>query len=1095
MKQFKKMLSLLLVLSMVLTWVCVVPVAVNAAASDYIATSYAAHLSVKTTNAVGLRTYPNGSATAKYTVPTDTMLTVTALHKGTDGGYWYEVLFYNETLYVDGTATTLVDHLVGDVKATDLVSPGSLDSGASFSVSGTISSSINELGTVTAAMYWGNNLTLSPEMSASGTASNNTYSLAGSTIDSNLVFGNLDTGVYTYTISAEAISYYIDDSDALAESVKTVLVERQRCIITDYTNPNDITGWGVDVSVWNGTIDWSIAKDSLDFAILRCSWEETADTRYAEYAAGCEENGIPFGVYVYSYAESVDEAVGEAEYALSLVKGYDMMQLPIFFDAEDAVIRDLGAAKIREVTQAFLDVIKEAGYTPGIYTTSYWFNNYYTTSYFDSVAKWVAQIDGYYGGYTSSYDGGLHYWQYNWEGSCPGIYSNSLDVNYTYDLLPGMTNDTSYRTQCTAYSSNLLVKTNASVTMKKYPCNSSVSSSSTDIKTVSANTTLHVTALYKNTAGEYWYQVDNGTSSGYIPASSATVTKFLYDDLAVLKPEMASNLSVGSGYYLKGSLTSQYNSMSTVYAKVYTGEDTTATPVLSSKDTCGADQYRLNNSDVCDGMIFSDLSTGYYTYEISADVKNYYVSGSSLTSKTENVVVWTAPFTVGSASVTPPPELSCTHNVVSTGGVAATCTTDGLTPGSSCSKCGIVLSVPQVIPATGHSYKVVSTTPATCEDYEIYNLKCANCNHSYSVDAGELSATWVDAIPSGMDTGLFKSKTQYRYSDYQTTTSYAASLAGYTLKSSEWEQSGTGSVDYVNSWPSGFSTSNSLYSQYNKKSAKVTASETATAKTEINSDEVTGYLYYHWCYSNSYYSVASSSGSYTTFHAYYSQEDPDSFTCDTSDYSYKTSHSSCSNSNWWFVTEVYTQSYTNYKMRYTYERWTDYSDWSDTAVTASNTRKVETRTVYQLKEAPALGRHTWVNGKCNACGISCSHTWSSGRCSTCAIFCSHTWSSGRCSTCGSTCSHSWSNGKCSTCGISCSHSWSNGKCSTCGISCSHSWNNGVCTTCGMGCAHIWVNGTCSTCGLVCGHNYVDGICSVCGGREPAKDYYLFGYIN
>ena len=65
MKLFKKMLSLLLVLSMVLTWVCVVPIAVNAAASDYIATSYAANLKVETTKAAGLRTYPNGSANAK----------------------------------------------------------------------------------------------------------------------------------------------------------------------------------------------------------------------------------------------------------------------------------------------------------------------------------------------------------------------------------------------------------------------------------------------------------------------------------------------------------------------------------------------------------------------------------------------------------------------------------------------------------------------------------------------------------------------------------------------------------------------------------------------------------------------------------------------------------------------------------------------------------------------------------------------------------------------------------------------------------------------------------------------------------------------
>ena len=968
MKQLKRSLSLVLALVMLMSLVYWAPKAEAATASSYISTTYASSLSVKTTQATALRELPTTTASAKYTLPTDTMLTVKALHKSTAGTYWYEVLFYDMTLYVDATATTMVSHLVGDISTSDMVPPASLAEGASFPLSGTITSTENQLGTVTAAMYWGNDLTIAPKLSASDTANSMSYTLDDSTIDSAMSFGSLATGVYTYTVSVEAISYYISDSDALTKATNTVLVERNRCIITDYTDPNDIMGWGVDVSVWNGSIDWELAANDLDFAILRSSFEETTDNRFVEYANGCEENGIPFGIYVYSYAETVAEAEAEANYAINLVKGYDMMQLPIFFDAEDSVLSALGGATLREVTKAFIEVVREAGYTPGIYTTSSWFTNYYYTDYFNSVAKWIAQIDGYYGGYTCSYNGGLHFWQYSWEGSCSGIYSTGLDVNYCYDLLPGMTNDTTYRSQCTAYNSNLTVTTSSSVTMRAFPCSASVDSTSTAIQTVASGTQLHVTAVYKNTAGEYWYQVDNGSSVGYIPAANASVTAFRYDDLAVLEPTMASNLDVGSGYYLQGNLTSQFNSITTAYAKIYSGEDTQVSPVLSSSGAVNSTTYNLYDSTVCDNLIFSNLSAGYYTYEISADVKNYYVSGGSLTSTTENVVLWTAPFTVGSATIEPPAQMVCEHTIVTDAAVAATCTTTGLTAGTHCSKCNVVLTAQTVVAATGHSYTATSE-PANCQNYELFHYTCSKCGDTYDISADEL-ATWSETKPVGVSSSLIESKTQYRYADCTSTT---------------WQENATNTILYVNSWPSGFSTSSSLYTQYNKKSSKVTASETTSTKTVINSDKVTGYLYYHWCYSDSYYSTEYSTGSYTTFHAYYDTTSPDNYTCDTSDMSYKTSHSTCSNSNWWFVAEVYGQNYTTYKAVPDGQEWGAWSAWSDTAFTAvTNSRKVETRTVYRYTGA-ALGDHVWSNGTCTVCGTTCSHSYSSGTCTICGM--------------------------------------------------------------------------------------------------------------
>lgn len=121
-----------------------------AGASSYISSTYPANLSVKTTRVVNLMEFPSTSSTGKYTLPVDTMLTVKALHKNTSGTYWYEVLYYDMTLYIEAAAATLVDHLTGDVRVEDLFSPAALGLGQGFPIGGTITSSLNKLGTVTA---------------------------------------------------------------------------------------------------------------------------------------------------------------------------------------------------------------------------------------------------------------------------------------------------------------------------------------------------------------------------------------------------------------------------------------------------------------------------------------------------------------------------------------------------------------------------------------------------------------------------------------------------------------------------------------------------------------------------------------------------------------------------------------------------------------------------------------------------------------------------------------------------------------------------------------------------------------------------------
>lgn len=71
----------------------------------------------------------------------------------------------------------------------------------------------------------------------------------------------------------------------------------------------------IDVSEWQGVINWNKAKPHIDGAILRCGCGTGYDDRqWARNVRECERLGIPYGVYLYSYAKDVNAARAEAEY-------------------------------------------------------------------------------------------------------------------------------------------------------------------------------------------------------------------------------------------------------------------------------------------------------------------------------------------------------------------------------------------------------------------------------------------------------------------------------------------------------------------------------------------------------------------------------------------------------------------------------------------------------------------------------------------------------------------------------------------------------------------------------------------------------------
>ena len=144
------------------------------------------------------------------------------------------------------------------------------------------------------------------------------------------------------TTSAEKIKGY----DTVADNANSWRYENGKPIVDPYgivpiyisEHPN-ATLKGIDVSHHQGQINWEKVKAAgIDYAIIRCGFAEDKpeyDDRYWEYnVSECERLNIPYGVYLYSYSTSIEDALSEADHVLRLIEGYNL-SFPVYLDMED----------------------------------------------------------------------------------------------------------------------------------------------------------------------------------------------------------------------------------------------------------------------------------------------------------------------------------------------------------------------------------------------------------------------------------------------------------------------------------------------------------------------------------------------------------------------------------------------------------------------------------------------------------------------------------------------------------------------------------------------------------------------------------------
>ena len=193
---------------------------------------------------------------------------------------------------------------------------------------------------------------------------------------------------------------------------------------------------GIDVSKWNGVIDWNEAKkDGVEFAIIREGYgkkdPKQIDKKFYDNYNGAKAAGIHVGVYHYSYADSVEDAVKEAQFCLENIQGLDL-DFPIVFDIEDKEQLKLNNRQRTDIVKAFCSEIEKAGYYAMFYCNLNWLNNYlYKDELLPKYDFWLAQWN------SASAGAPCGIWQKSDCGHISGI-SGNVDIDIAYKDYPNI---------------------------------------------------------------------------------------------------------------------------------------------------------------------------------------------------------------------------------------------------------------------------------------------------------------------------------------------------------------------------------------------------------------------------------------------------------------------------------------------------------------------------------------------------------------------------------------------------------------------------------------------------------------------------------
>ena len=258
------------------------------------------------------------------------------------------------------------------------------------------------------ADYYGSNVTFYKKVTTSS------YRYTG--------WQNIDGKTYFYTKDGEAVK-----GEQVIQGAKYTFG-------TDGALMTSSGTLGIDVSKWNGNIDWNAVKNSgVSYVIIRCGYRGSTtgamieDPKFKTNIQGALNAGLKVGIYFFSQAVNEVEAVEEASMTIGLIKNYNI-SYPVFLDVEASGGRADGIDRNTrtQVIKAYCETIKNSGYTPGVYANKTWLNSYMNAGELSSYKIWLAQYNT-----APTYTGKFDMWQYSSKGTVSGI-SGHTDMNLSY---------------------------------------------------------------------------------------------------------------------------------------------------------------------------------------------------------------------------------------------------------------------------------------------------------------------------------------------------------------------------------------------------------------------------------------------------------------------------------------------------------------------------------------------------------------------------------------------------------------------------------------------------------------------------------------
>lgn len=188
---------------------------------------------------------------------------------------------------------------------------------------------------------------------------------------------------------------------------------------------------GIDVSKWNGDIDWSkVKKAGVEFVLISCGTSQSSIDSFEKNYKGAKNNGIMVGVYRYSYAKTEESAVKEAQSLLNNIKG-KQLEFPIVIDIEDSSLTKLSRQEKTDIVKAFCEEIENAGYYAMYYCNLNWLNSHLYKDQLSKYDLWLAQWNVT----EPSIECGI--WQMYDNGEIDGI-SGNVDMNMSFKDYPSI---------------------------------------------------------------------------------------------------------------------------------------------------------------------------------------------------------------------------------------------------------------------------------------------------------------------------------------------------------------------------------------------------------------------------------------------------------------------------------------------------------------------------------------------------------------------------------------------------------------------------------------------------------------------------------